>query len=163
MLVRIEDLSSLRLASTVSQADLAALRTGMTATLEARNGVVETQGTIAHLVRSLDPSTRRAPCEAMFPNADGSLVANALVRARVVVGAPLPALRIPATARRPDGTVLVLDGDGRIESRLVEAQSDLDGSWLVSSGLSRSDRVMVRAAEGREGTVVVADSTPSAR
>ncbi|MBK7150298.1 MAG: efflux RND transporter periplasmic adaptor subunit [Sandaracinaceae bacterium] len=163
VLVRIEDLSSLRLASTVSQADLAALRTGMTATLEARNGVVETQGTIAHLVRSLDPSTRRAPCEAMFPNADGALVANALVRARVVVGAPLPALRIPATARRPDGTVLVLDGDGRIESRLVEAQSDLDGSWLVSSGLSRSDRVMVRAAEGREGTVVVADSTPSAR
>lgn len=163
VLVRIEDLSSLRLTSTVSQADLAALRTGMTATLEARNGVVETQGTIAHLVRSLDPSTRRAPCEAMFPNADGALVANALVRARIIVGAPLPALRIPATARRPDGTVLVLDGDGRIESRLVEAQSDLDGSWLVGSGLSRSDRVLVRAAEGREGTVVVADSTASAR
>lgn len=157
VLVRIEDLSSLRLASTVSQTELAALRTGIGATLEARDGVVETTGTIVHLVRSLDPSTRRAPCEAVFPNPEGALVANALVRARVIVGAPLPALRIPATARRPDGTVLVINDDSRIESRLIEAQADMDGTWLVSSGLSTSDRVLARAAEGREGTVVVGD------
>lgn len=158
VLVRIEDLSSLRLTSTVSQRDLAALRTGITATLEARDGVVPVAGTIVHLVRSLDPSTRRAPCEVLFPNTDGVLIANALVRARVIVGEPLPALRIPATARRPDGTVLLLNEDSRIEPRLVEAQSDLDGSWLVVSGLSATDRVLVRAAEGREGSVVVGDA-----
>lgn len=161
VLVRIEDLSSLRLTSTVSQRDLAALSTGITATLEARDGVVPVAGTIEHLVRSLDPSTRRAPCEVLFPNADGVLIANALVRARVIVGQPLPALRIPATARRPDGTVLIVNDDSRIESRLVEAMSDVDGSWLVSSGLSNSDRVLVRAAEGREGTVVVGDPSPA--
>lgn len=163
VLVRIEDLSSLRLASTVSQSELAALTASVegagatVAVLEERDGVPPVSGTIEHLVRSLDPATRRAPAEAVFPNADGRLVANALVRARVTVGAPIPALRVPATARRPDGTVLVIDGDNRVASRLVEAQADLDGTWLVTTGLSASDRVIRRAAEAREGTVVVAD------
>ncbi len=162
VIVRIEDLSSLRLKSTVSQRDLAALRQGMQATLEARDGVTPTNGSIVHLVRSLDPSTRRAPCEVLFPNPDGVLIANALVRARVIVGEPLPAFRIPATARRPDGTVLIVNGDSRIEPRLVEAMADVDGSWLVSSGVTAADRVLVRAAEGREGSVVVGDSAPAA-
>jgi len=161
VLVRIEDLSSLRLTSTVSQSELAALSEGMTAELEARDGVPATGGTIEHLVRSLDPATRRAPCEAIFPNADGRLVANALVRARVVVGSPIPALRIPAASRRPDGSVLVVDADNRVVSRMVEAHGDEDGTWLVTSGLAATDRVIRRAAEAREGTVVVPDLDPA--
>jgi len=120
-----------------------------------------TGGTIEHLVRSLDPATRRAPCEAIFPNADGRLVANALVRARVVVGSPIPALRIPAASRRPDGSVLVVDADNRVVSRMVEAHGDEDGTWLVTSGLAATDRVIRRAAEAREGTVVVPDLDPA--
>lgn len=157
VLVRVEDLSSLRLTSTVSQSELAVLADGMTATLEEREGVPPLPGTIEHLVRSLDPATRRAPCEAVFPNGEGRLVANALVRARVIVGTPMPALRIPATARRPDGTVLVIDEGNHVVSRMVEAQSDLDGSWLVTTGLSSTDRVVRRAAEAREGLVVIPD------
>jgi len=157
VLVRVEDLSSLRLASTVSQSELAALRTGAIAVLEERDGVPAVSGTIAHLVRSLDATTRRAPAEALFPNTDGILVANALVRARVNVGVPIPALRIPATSRRPDGTILLVNADSRVEARMVEAMADMDGSWLVTSGLSETERVIRRAAEAREGTVVVPD------
>ena len=97
---------------------------------------------------------RRAPAEVLFPNADGALVAHALVRARVVVGAARPALRIVATARRPDGTVLVVNAEGRVEARIIDAQQDLDGSWLVTSGLDASDRVVVRPASTREGALV---------
>ncbi|MDQ3036280.1 MAG: efflux RND transporter periplasmic adaptor subunit, partial [Myxococcota bacterium] len=151
-LVRIEDLSSLRLRTTVSQRELEALTVGATATLDDHEGVT---GTIQSAVRSLDPQTRRAPVEVLVPNEDGRLVANALVRARVVVGAPQPALRIPATTRRPNGTVLIVGADGRVEARSVEAIADLDGSWLVSEGLSSEDRVVVRPATAREGQVVV--------
>lgn len=156
VLVAIEDLSSLRLETTVSQSELAALSLApdAPAVLEAREGVPPVAGRVTHLVRSLDEATRRAPAEVLFPNADGALVAHALVRARVVVGAARPALRIVATARRPDGTVLVVNAEGRVEARIIDAQQDLDGSWLVTSGLDASDRVVVRPASTREGALV---------
>lgn len=151
-LVRVEDLSALRLRTTVSQSELEALSVGVTASIEGREGVT---GTITSAVRSLDPQSRRAPVEVLVPNEGGQLVANAIVRARVVVGTPRPALRIPATTRRPNGTVLVVAQDGRVEARAVEALTDLDGSWLVSEGLGPEDRVVVRPAVAREGSVVV--------
>ncbi len=163
VLVAIEDLSSLRLETTVSQSELAALTLApdAPAVLEAREGVPPVAGRVTHLVRSLDEATRRAPAEVLFPNADGALVAHALVRARVVVGAARPALRIVATARRPDGSVLLVNAEGRVEARIIDAQQDLDGSWLVTSGLDASDRVVVRPASTREGALVT-PTEPSA-
>ena len=152
-LVRIEDLSSLRLRTTVNQSELEALRVGATAIIEGHEGV---HGTIQSVVRSLDPQTRRAPVEVLVPNPTGRLIANAVVRANVVVGPPSPALRIAATARRPNGTVLVVPESGQVESRAIEAISDLDGSWLVTSGLSPRDQVVRRPATTREGQTVVA-------
>jgi hypothetical protein len=72
----------------------------------------------------------------------------------VLVGEPMPAWRIPATARRPNGTVLVVDAAGLVSSRPIEAQSDLEGHWLVTSGLGEQDRVVVRPATTREGAIV---------
>ncbi len=147
---RIEDLGALRMHSTVSESELAQLHEGMTATLEGSG----TAGTITGIVRSLDATTRRAPVEVLVPNESGSLIAHAIVRARVIVGEPVPAYRIPATARRPNGTVLVVDGESRVVSRAVEAQADLEGHWLVTSGLSEADHVVVRPATTREGALV---------
>lgn len=156
-LVRVEDLSALRLHTTVSQSELEALRVGATAVIEGRTTPEgePVSGTVRSAVRSLDAATRRAPVEVLIPNERAGLVANALVRAQVVVGEARPALRIPATSRRPNGTVLVVGADGRVESRAIEAISDLDGSWLVSEGLAPSDRVVLRPAAAREGAVVV--------
>jgi RND family efflux transporter MFP subunit len=151
-LVRVEDLSSLRLRTTVSQSELEALSVGASASIEGREGVT---GTITSAVRSLDAQSRRAPVEVVVPNEGERLVANAIARARVIVGAARPALRIPATARRPNGTVLIVGSDGRVEARTIDAQADLDGSWLVASGLSETDRVVLRPATAREGQVVV--------
>lgn len=150
VVAHIEDLSALRLHTTVSESELAMLTDGATATLEG----IDASGTITSIVRSLDPVTRRAPVEVLVPNADGSLVAHAIVRARVMVGEPMPAWRIPATARRPNGTVLVVDAGGLVSSRAIEAQSDLEGHWLVTSGLSDTDHVVVRPATTREGALV---------
>lgn len=164
VLVAVEDLSSLRLETTVSQSELAALSMApdAAAVLEARDGVPPIAGRVMHLVRSLDEATRRAPAELLFPNAEGALVAHALVRARVVVGTPRPALRLPATTRRPDGSVLVVSAEGRVETRAVEAQQDLDGSWLVSSGITADDRVVLRPSTTREGSLVTPTDAPAA-
>jgi RND family efflux transporter MFP subunit len=162
VLVRIEDLSALRLRTTVSQSELEALSVGATVVLEGVGGADgrPVTGTVRTVVRSLDPQTRRAPVEVLFSNPDGRLVANAFVRGRLVVGSPRPALRLPATARRSDGTVLVIGTDGRVEARPVEAQADVDGSWLVFAGIGPDDRVVLRPAGLRIGQVVV--PTPAA-
>lgn len=149
-LVRVEDLSSLRLRTTVNQSELELISVGMTAALEGS----EAAGTLVSVVRSLDQQTRRAPVEVHVPNEGGALVANAFVRARVTVGAARQALRVPATARRPNGTLLVVAEGDRVQAREVTAEADLDGSWLVTDGLSASDRVVVRPATARDGAVV---------
>jgi RND family efflux transporter MFP subunit len=146
----VEDLSSLTLRTTVSQSELEALRQGMPATLEGSGAA----GTVTSVVRSLDAASRRAPAEVVIPNPEGRLVAHALVRARVATGAPIPAVRIPASARRSDGTVLVVASSGLVESRRVEAVADLDGTWLVPVGLTIEDQVVVRAASVRAGVTV---------
>ncbi len=150
IVARIEDLSALRLHTTVSESELLVLREGMDATLEGTSVV----GHIVSIVRSLDPVTRRAPVEVRLPNDDGALVAHAIVRARVLVGEPMPAWRIPATARRPNGTVLVVEGSGAVSARAIEAQSDLEGHWLVTSGITDADHVVVRPALTHEGAIV---------
>jgi len=147
---RVENLSVLELRTTVSETELEALRTGMTAILEGSNA----PGEISATVRSLETGSRRAPVEVRVPNPDGRLVANALVRARVAVGQAIPAMRIPPSARRADGRVFVVTAGGIIEERQLEAQGDVDGSWLIAIGLTPADQVVVRAATAREGTIV---------
>ncbi|MBX3269087.1 MAG: efflux RND transporter periplasmic adaptor subunit [Sandaracinaceae bacterium] len=149
-LVRVEDLSSLRLRTTVNERDLDGLEVGAPVTLEGARGA----GTIEALVRSLDAQTRRAPVEVRVDNAAGALVANAFVRARIPRGARRPVLRIPATAMRVGGSVLVVGEGSRLVARVVTAEADEDGAWLVSDGLSVEDRVAVRAALAREGAVI---------
>lgn len=149
-LVRVEDLSALRLRTTVNHGELEMLRVGMTAVLEGSNA----EGTLQAVVRSLDQGTRRAPVEVNIPNPEGTLVAHSFVRARVAAGEPRAVLRIPASSRRPNGTVLVVGEGSRVESRPIVAEADADGTWLVTEGLTASDRVLVRPASAREGVVV---------
>jgi RND family efflux transporter MFP subunit len=149
-LARVEDLSSLQLRTTVNQSELDQLRVGMIATLEGSNA----PGTLRAVVRSLDEHSRRAPVEVRVPNPSGTLVANALVRARVTVGEARPALRLPASTRRPDGKMLIVGAGARVEAREVQAEADLDGSWLVVDGIHSGDRVVLRPAAAREGAIV---------
>jgi RND family efflux transporter MFP subunit len=161
-LVRVEDLSSLRLRTTVNQGELDVLRVGMTAVLEGSGA----SGQLHAVVRSLDAQTRRAPVEVHVPNPEGVLVANAFVRARVTAGEARAVLRIPASSRRPNGTVFVVGEGSRVEARDIVAEADADGSWLVTEGLAATDRVLLRPATARDGGVVTpvlrgADDAPA--
>ena len=155
--VRVEDLSSLRLRGSVSEDDLSAVRVGATVAIEGSRAT----GTVRALVRSLDPATRRAPIEVSVPNADDSLVGNAHVRAHVRTGDAVRALRIPASARRTDGTVAVVGARGRVTFRRVTAHVGDDGAWLVTDGLTETDRVVVRPSDRlEEGATVPVAAVP---
>jgi len=145
-LLRVEDLTALKLRGTVAADEVSAIANGATVHIEGTRAV----GTVRAVVRSLDPSTRRAPIEILVPNDDGSLVGNALVHAHLSTGEAIPALRIPASARRADGTVAVVSAAGRIDFRAITAHVAEDGSWLVTEGLRDGERVVVRPTDRLE-------------
>ncbi len=165
--VRIERLTSLRLRTTVGEADLAGVRVGATVRIEG----TQATGTVRSVVRSLDVTTRRAPVEVAVENADGALIANALVRAHIDTGAAVPALRLPGTTRRADGTVLVVGANGEVTARPVVGAAEEEGDWMITRGLTPRDQVVLRPGETREGDVVrpvaptpaAADAAPSAQ
>lgn len=156
-LARVEDLTRLRLRTTVNRRELEALRVGAPVEIDG----TQTQGVLDTVVRSLDVATRRAPVEVTVPNQDGELVANAFVRARITVGQPRPVLSLPSTTLRPDGTVLVIGEESRVVARPVSADIGPDGSWLISDGLAPDSRVVLRPALVHEGTVVVPVEPPT--
>lgn len=147
---RIEDLSLLRLRGTIAEEQLAFARVGATVRLDPG----DRRGTVRAVVRSLDPMTRRAPIEIEVDNADGGLVGNAFVRAYLMAGTLTTAFRIPATARNADGRVAVIGADGRVRWKHVTAEIGEGGNWLVTQGMTTSDRVVVRpTSDLREGDV----------
>lgn len=154
-LFRLEDLSSLILRSGVTERALAHIQIGDKVEIENPPVV----GVVIALARSLDPMTRRAPIEIAVDNAEGNLVGHALVRGDVRTGRSVPALRVPATAIRGDRSVLVVNSENEIETRMVEAIFEADGSAIVLAGLGASERVVVRpSADLLEGTVVSVDT-----
>lgn len=158
-LARVEDLTTLRLRTTVNRRELEALRVGTPVTLDGTGGA----GTLASVVRSLDPDTRRAPVEVTVPNPEGQLVANAFVRARVTLGEPRPVLRLPSSCVRPDGSVLLIGEGSRVEARPVHSEIAENGGWYVYDGLTSEDRVVLRPAEITPGAVVRPVEPPEAQ
>jgi hypothetical protein len=66
------------------------------------------------------------------------------VKGSIITNRPFPAFHIPATAIRGDQTVLVVNGENKIEVRQVTAVVETDGSGVVLMGLTPADRVVVR-------------------
>lgn len=154
-LVHIEDLSRLRLSATVGEDDVSLVKVGAIVTVRYRDRAVS--GKVIALVPSLDQGTRRAPAEIEVPNdANAQLLAWSFVHATLEAPGELDVVRIPSTARRPgsqDEIVIVADGRARVV-RVGYAVGD-DGSWLVRSGLSTSDLVLVAPdAEVKDGDAV---------
>ncbi len=162
-LFRIEDLSSLVLRSGITESALDRVQVGDAVELED----LPVRGTVRAFARSLDPVTRRAPIEIAVDNAEGSLVGHSLVKGSILTARPFPAMRIPGTALRTDRTVLVVDAQGRIAARPVEALVETDGMGIVLAGLTPADRVVVRPAPdltpGREVHATAAVEAPETR
>jgi membrane fusion protein (multidrug efflux system) len=145
--VTLVEVDQLRVELTVPEADLAAIRHGMTIDFRT-TGDKSYRGRIRYIGPAVRQQTRDALIEAVVENGAHDLRPGMFVTARLELGEQsLPG--IPDTAVRVDGTqrhVFVSVG-GRLEDRLVQVGDARGGMVAVMAGL-------------KPGEVVVADLSP---
>ncbi len=126
-------------------------------------------GKLAFQDVTVDPSTGSVTLRIVFPNPDHVLLPGMYVRAVVEEGVSEQAILVPqqGVSRDVKGNpvVLVVNGEGVVEQRLVTLDRALGDRWLVSSGLAVGDRVIVEGVQkvrpGAPVRVVPAAAGPS--
>jgi len=119
---------------------------------------------------SVEQTTGAVTLRATFANPGHQLLPGMYVRAVLQEGVDDKALLVPQKGVSRDGkgnpTVMVLDRDNRIHVRQVSTSRSTGGNWVVASGISAGDRVVVdglqKVRDGMAVTPVVANVTPAA-
>ena len=100
---------------------------------------------------SVDESTGMVSLRALFPNPEHILLPGMYVRAVIAEGVDENALLVPQRALRRDpkgqASVLLVDGGGKVDVRLVHVGRTVGDSWQVLSGLKPGDRVIVEGGQ----------------
>ena len=100
---------------------------------------------------SVDESTGMVSLRALFPNPEHILLPGMYVRAVIAEGVDENALLVPQRALRRDpkgqDSVLLVDGGGKVDVRLVDVGRTVGDSWQVLSGLKPGDRVIVEGGQ----------------
>ena len=100
---------------------------------------------------SVDESTGMVSLRALFPNPEHILLPGMYVRAVIAEGVDENALLVPQRAVRRDpkgqASVLLVDGGGKVDVRLVDVGRTVGDSWQVLSGLKPGDRVIVEGGQ----------------
>ena len=100
---------------------------------------------------SVDESTGMVSLRALFPNPEHILLPGMYVRAVIAEGVDENALLVPQRALRRDpkgqASVLLVDGGGKVDVRLVDVGRTVGDSWQVRSGLKPGDRVIVEGGQ----------------
>lgn len=112
---------------------------------------------------TVDPKTGTITVEARFPNPDGLLRPGGFARVRVMVERRPNALLVPQTAvikSQGVDTVYVVDAKNQVSLRTVQLGPQYQQAFLVQSGLSRGDRVIVQGTQKvKPGVTVVAKTS----
>jgi membrane fusion protein, multidrug efflux system len=108
---------------------------------------------------TVDPSTGSFTLRIVVPNPDHLLLPGMFVRAVVKEGIVEKAFLVPQQGvnRTPKGepVALIVDETGKVQQRMLTLDRAVGDQWLVSSGLSAGDRVIVEGGQKvRPGTVV---------
>jgi len=100
---------------------------------------------------TVDPTTGSVVVRVVFPNPDGILLPVMFVRAVVQEGVSEQAILIPqqSVSRNPKGdpVALIVDGEGKVQQRMLVIDRAIGDDWLVSSGLASGDRVIVEGLQ----------------
>lgn len=113
---------------------------------------------------TVDPTTGSVTLRILFPNPGGELLPGLFVRALVQEGVNRQAILIPqqAVSRDPKGTplALVVDSEGKTEQRMLVLDRAIGDRWLVASGLTPGDRVIVEGNQKVRPGMIVKALTP---
>ena len=100
---------------------------------------------------TVDADTGSVTLRATFPNPDGILMPGMFVRARLESGVAEDAILVPQQAvtrnQRGEATTLVVDEEGTVRQRVIQARQAIGNKWLVGEGLSPGDRVVVEGVQ----------------
>jgi membrane fusion protein, multidrug efflux system len=119
---------------------------------------------------TVDQTTGAVTLRAIFPNPAGVLLPGMYVRAALGQGSKPQALLAPQAgvtfnqAGKP--VAMIVDAQGNAQSRIIQTDGVVGDSWLVTSGLSAGDRLIVeglqRVKPGAPVHAVPAGSAPPA-
>jgi len=100
---------------------------------------------------TVDPSTGSYILRMVFPNPKHVLLPGMYVRAIVQEGEMDRAILVPqqGVSRDPKGNpvALVVDGEGKVQQRMVTVDRAIGDRWLVASGLAPGERIIVEGAQ----------------
>ena len=162
------DTTTLKLATTVSEADANLLERGAEVHLAAGTG--EVSGRVSAILATLDVRTRRVPVVVEFDNARAkssgpTLRAGAFVRGWVVARESIAVLRFPHNVQSPGSRdeVWVLGPGSLLESRQIGYAIAPNGDLLVHAGIRAEDQLVLDPiAELEAGNAVrVAAAAPT--
>jgi membrane fusion protein (multidrug efflux system) len=117
------------------------------------------EGTLQFRDVTVDPTTGSIILRVIVPNPKGVLLPGMFVRAVVEEGTAEQAILVPqqGVSRTPKGEpiALVVDEAGTVRQRMLTLNRAIGDQWLVSSGLSPGERVVVEGLLNvRPGTAV---------
>ncbi|MFA5073130.1 MAG: efflux RND transporter periplasmic adaptor subunit [Nitrospirota bacterium] len=135
-------------------------RTGAKVKLLLENGIpYSLEGTLKFSEVTVDQSTDSITLRTVFPNPRHTLLPGMFVRAVIHEGIAEKGILIPQQGvnRNPKGEsiALVVDDAGTVQQRLLILDRAIGDQWLVVSGLSSGDRLIVEGMQKvRPGTTV---------
>jgi multidrug efflux system membrane fusion protein len=95
---------------------------------------------------AVDPKTDTVTMRAEFPNSEGELLPGAFVNVKMIRAMNKTAVLIPRDAliRSSDSaSVMVVNGEGKVESVTVKTDVIRGANWLVTEGLSGGEKVII--------------------
>jgi membrane fusion protein, multidrug efflux system len=108
-------------------------------------------GTLQFRDVTVDPTTGSVILRAIFPNPRGVLLPGMFIRAVVQEGVNEKAILIPqqAVSRDPKGNplTLIVDTGNKVQLRTLTLDRAIGDQWLVESGLSKGDRVIIEGMQ----------------
>ena len=105
------------------------------------------EGTLQFRDVTVDPTTGSFTLRIVFPNPDHTLLPGMFVRAIVQEGIAEKAILVPqqGVSRNPKGEPigLIVDNEGKVQQRKLTIERAIGNKWLVTSGLSPGERLIV--------------------
>jgi membrane fusion protein (multidrug efflux system) len=126
------------------------------------------QGTMQSSEVTVDASTGAVGRRALFPNPNRDLLPGMFVRARIKEGVRPNAFLVPQVAVSRDSqgaaTVMLAGAGNKVELRAVMTDGAVGDQWLVSTGITSGERVIVKGLQwvrpGVEVKPVPANAAP---
>ncbi len=124
------------------------------------------EGKLAFSEATVDTGTGTVTLRAVFPNPKRDLLPGMYVRAVIEQGIMEQAIVVPqqGVAHDPRGNAvgMVVNGDGKVEARILKTERAIGNTWLISEGLAAGDKLIVeglqKARPGSPVTVIEAGS-----